>query len=74
MLTTMAPSKRADDASTMVKAAVEAMKSGIKGRLDGAYQKEGVKWMIERELDITETKVHGGILADDMGLGESSYT
>lgn len=58
----MAPS------TTPVAQALERMKTGIKGRLDGAYQKEGVKWMVERELE--EGVVHGGILADDMGLGK----
>jgi SNF2 family DNA or RNA helicase len=46
--------------------------SGIKGRLDGHYQHEGVKWMLSRELTPTEGK--GGILADDMGLGKTMQT
>lgn len=42
--------------------------SSIKGRLDGDYQHDGVKWMLEREED---EKIKGGILADDMGLGKT---
>jgi SNF2 family DNA or RNA helicase len=41
----------------------------IKGRLDGHYQHEGVKWMLARELN--NTTGNGGILADDMGLGKT---
>jgi len=47
--------------------AYEQAKKLLKGRLDGHYQHEGVKWMLERELD----KRHGGILADDMGMGKT---
>jgi SNF2 family DNA or RNA helicase len=43
--------------------------SDIKGRLDGHYQHEGVKWMLSRELQNETCK--GGILADDMGLGKT---
>lgn len=32
------------------------------------YQKEGIRWMIERE---TDDKIKGGILADEMGLGKT---
>ncbi len=42
--------------------------SSIKGSLDGDYQNDGVKWMLEREED---ENVKGGILADDMGLGKT---
>lgn len=52
-----------------LKAAFDRMKQGIKGRLDGHYQHEGVKWMLHRELEPTVGK--GGILADDMGLGKT---
>ena len=31
------------------------------------YQKEGLGWMVHQET----TSVHGGILADEMGMGES---
>lgn len=44
-------------------------KARIKGRLDGHYQHEGVKWMLQRELVDQDPK--GGILADDMGLGKT---
>jgi SNF2 family DNA or RNA helicase len=44
----------------------------IKGRLDGHYQHEGVKWMLNRELNALVGK--GGILADDMGLGKTMQT
>ena len=43
--------------------------ANIKGRLDGHYQHEGVKWMLKRELQNQYPK--GGILADDMGLGKT---
>ncbi len=43
--------------------------SQIKGRLDGHYQHEGVKWMLSKELQNDEPK--GGILADEMGLGKT---
>lgn len=46
--------------------------SSIKGRLDGHYQHEGVKWMINRELQDHSPK--GGILADEMGLGKTMQT
>lgn len=41
----------------------------IKGKLEGDYQHEGVKWMLYRELSFNCGK--GGILADDMGLGKT---
>lgn len=43
--------------------------SSIKGRLDGHYQHEGVKWMLNRELQ--DNNLKGGILADEMGLGKT---
>jgi SNF2 family DNA or RNA helicase len=55
--------------STIVTTAYARAKSSIKGRLDGHYQHEGVKWMLERELVPNEGR--GGILADDMGLGKT---
>lgn len=45
----------------------------IKGRLDGHYQHEGVKWMLHRELNHS-AEGKGGILADDMGLGKTMQT
>lgn len=50
-----------------VTAAYEQAKARIKGRLDGHYQHEGVKWMLKKELDDKQ----GGILADDMGMGKT---
>lgn len=45
---------------------------GIKGKLEGEYQHEGVLWMLDRELNQSSGK--GGILADDMGLGKTMQT
>lgn len=47
----------------------KAALANIKGRLDGHYQHEGVKWMLSKELQNDTPK--GGILADDMGLGKT---
>ena len=47
--------------------AYELAKSRIKGRLDGHFQHEGVRWMLGRELACGG----GGVLADDMGLGKT---
>lgn len=55
--------------SKMLQQAYAKAQSGIKGRLDGHYQHEGVKWMLHRELHSSIGK--GGILADDMGLGKT---
>jgi len=52
-----------------INAAYGKAQSSIKGRLDGHYQHEGVKWMLKRELCDGDGK--GGILADDMGLGKT---
>lgn len=52
-----------------IKEAIERANQGIKGRLDGHYQHEGVHWMLQRELLPEIAK--GGILADDMGLGKT---
>lgn len=35
------------------------------------YQKQGVEWMIGREIDISENMPSGGILGDSMGLGKT---
>lgn len=47
--------------------------ANIAGRLDGHYQHEGVKWMINRELQ-EDNEPKGGILADEMGLGKTMQT
>jgi SNF2 family DNA or RNA helicase len=54
---------------TVLSTAYAKAQSGIKGRLDGHYQHEGVKWMLAREL--TPPTGKSGILADDMGLGKT---
>lgn len=51
-----------------VQAAYKKAVGGIRGRLDGHYQHDGVKWMLSREFG---DDVKGGILADDMGLGKT---
>jgi SNF2 family DNA or RNA helicase len=51
--------------------AYKRARTDIKGRLDGHYQHEGVKWMLQREFT-QDNK--GGILADDMGLGKTMQT
>jgi SNF2 family DNA or RNA helicase len=56
------------DNSKAITIAFNAAKQKIKGRLDGHYQSEGVKWMLGRELS---ANIKGGILADDMGLGKT---
>lgn len=56
---------------TIAKAFTKA-NSDIKGRLDSTYQRDGVKWMLRRELEQNTTR--GGILADDMGLGKTMQT
>lgn len=45
-----------------------AVKS-LKGRLIAPYQREGVLWMLMRELK--QTSVRGGFLCDEMGLGKT---
>ena len=45
----------------------------LKGRLIVPYQREGVVWMLDREL--TEThRIKGGFLCDEMGLGKTVQT
>jgi SNF2 family DNA or RNA helicase len=58
--------------SSTVELAYNKAIEGIKGRLEGEYQHEGVLWMLDRELNQTSGK--GGILADDMGLGKTMQT
>ncbi len=43
--------------------------SSLKGRLIAPYQREGVLWMLMRELKVTS--VRGGFLCDEMGLGKT---
>jgi SNF2 family DNA or RNA helicase len=47
------------------------MRTRFKKRWSGAYQEEGVMWMVEAELD---QERRGGILADDTGLGKTVQT
>ena len=35
------------------------------------YQREGVEWMLQRELKPDKYGFRGGILADEMGLGKT---
>lgn len=58
--------------SSSIELAYNRAVEGIKGRLEGEYQHEGVLWMLGRELNETSSK--GGILADDMGLGKTMQT
>jgi SNF2 family DNA or RNA helicase len=59
-------------ASKALQEAYAKAQKDIKGRLDGHYQHEGVKWMLERELCTDNGGIgKGGILADDMGLGKT---
>jgi SNF2 family DNA or RNA helicase len=58
--------------SPIVKSAYNKAVGGIKGKLEGEYQHEGVLWMLDRELSPTTGR--GGILADDMGLGKTMQT
>jgi SNF2 family DNA or RNA helicase len=44
--------------------------SKLKGRLIAPYQREGVVWMLLRELH-TENGPKGGFLCDEMGLGKT---
>lgn len=62
------------DVSKTVREAYARAKGNIKGRLDGSYQHDGVKWMLQREYDDTNLGYKGGILADDMGLGKTMQT
>lgn len=48
---------------------LEKALNGIRGKLEGDYQVEGTRWMLERECRKTGAK--GGILADEMGLGKT---
>jgi len=57
--------------SAVIKGCIDKMNSKIKGRLEGHYQHEGVRWMLQRELDPV---IKGGMLCDDMGLGKTIQT
>jgi SNF2 family DNA or RNA helicase len=65
----MNTAKDTKEADKLIRNAYTLSSKGLKGRLDGHYQHEGVKWMLRREFDTDSTK--GGILADDMGLGKT---
>jgi len=54
--------------SAAIKECIDRMNMKIKGRLEGHYQHEGVRWMLQREFD---PDVKGGMLCDDMGLGKT---
>lgn len=43
--------------------------SKLQGRLIAPYQREGVLWMLMRELG--KSSVKGGFLCDEMGLGKT---
>ena len=42
----------------------------LKGRLIAPYQREGVTWMLWRELQ-KDSPIKGGFLCDEMGLGKT---
>jgi SNF2 family DNA or RNA helicase len=48
--------------------ALSRAEAEFNGRLIGPYQREGVKWMLEREMD---HEIKGGFLCDEMGLGKT---
>lgn len=48
--------------------AIKRSQADIRGRLDGTFQRQGVEWMLSKEL---QNGTKGGILADDMGLGKT---
>ena len=43
----------------------------FQGRLIGPYQRDGVKWMVQRE---NTDPIRGGFLCDEMGLGKTVQT
>ena len=43
--------------------------SSLRGRLQVPYQRDGVQWLLKREID--EVGPKGGFLADDMGIGKT---
>jgi homospermidine synthase len=54
--------------SAHIKEYIDNMNNTMKGRLEGHYQREGVRWMLTRELDLD---VKRGIITDDMGFGKT---
>ena len=51
-----------------VSTALQLVYENLRGRLIVPHQVDGVRWMLERELD---HGVKGGIVADEMGLGKT---
>jgi SNF2 family DNA or RNA helicase len=49
--------------------ALARAESALNGRLIGPYQRDGVAWMLNRE--IAEERPRGGFLCDEMGLGKT---
>ena len=47
---------------------LQLAESRFQGRLIGPYQRDGVKWMLEREQ---AAGIKGGFLCDEMGLGKT---
>jgi SNF2 family DNA or RNA helicase len=59
-------------ATPQVTSAYKLATSTLKGRLIAPYQREGVLWLLWRELVISGPK--GGFLCDEMGLGKTVQT
>ncbi len=57
--------------TSLMQQAIGRLQTNFRGRLDGQYQREGVSWMLSRELEGQPGVPKGGILADDMGLGKT---
>lgn len=49
--------------------ALARAESALHGRLIGPYQRDGVAWMLAREM--SEERPRGGFLCDEMGLGKT---
>lgn len=58
--------------SDPVVSAYQIATSKLNGRLIAPYQREGVVWMLLREL--SQSSVKGGFLCDEMGLGKTIQT
>ena len=56
----------------VVTSAYQRATSTLKGRLIAPYQREGVLWLLWRELANNGPK--GGFLCDEMGLGKTVQT
>jgi SNF2 family DNA or RNA helicase len=52
----------------VVRTAYKLGSNALKGRLISPYQREGVVWMLNRELS---GSIRGGFLCDEMGLGKT---